>query len=189
MRDTIETDRLVLRQLRLTDAPNFCRYGGEYDVAKMTGSFPFPFPLLSVEVKIMMLKAQKRRGVAHPYAITHTNDELMGVADLFKRSETADWELGYWVARPLWGKGLVGEAMTALMNEARLTLDVDTFVAGTWDDNPASQRVLRKLGFEKTGHEQRAFCMARLEKLTTVEFMKRFTAPLPDREDTAIHAA
>ena len=77
MRDTIETDRLVLRQLRLTDAPNFCLYGGEYDVAKMTGSFPFPFPLLSVEVKIMMLKAQKRRGVAHPYAITHTNDELM----------------------------------------------------------------------------------------------------------------
>lgn len=188
MRNKITTDRLTLRQLRLSDAPNFTRYGGEYDIAKMTGSFPYPFPRLSAEFKIMTLRAQKRRGVAHPYTITFQDDELMGIADIFRRSETADWELGYWVARPFWGQGLAGEAMMALMIEAQQTLNADRFIAGVWDDNPNSIRVLEKLGFKATGRSQRAFCMARLEKLRSVEFVRHATVPLPERSDAAIHA-
>ena len=117
MRSIIETERLVLRPITNEDAPAFARLGNDKDIARMTGSFPYPFPLISVEVKIMMLNAQRRRGIAYPYAITKNGGELMGVTDLFRQDETSPYELGYWVGKPFWGKGYMPEAAKALLAE------------------------------------------------------------------------
>jgi len=62
MRDIIETDRLVLRQTEQRDAKAISVLGSDFDIARMTGSFPYPFPLLSAEFKIMTFHAAKRRG-------------------------------------------------------------------------------------------------------------------------------
>ena len=70
MRDTLHTERLILRQLESRDAKAFSELGTDIDVARMTGSIPHPFPVLAAEFKIMDLLAQKRRGLALPYAIT-----------------------------------------------------------------------------------------------------------------------
>jgi len=83
MRDRIETERLILRQTEIRDAVALSKFGSDFDIARMTGSFPYPFPLLSAEFKIMTFHAAKRRGLAHPYAITlKDQDEMIGVADL-----------------------------------------------------------------------------------------------------------
>ena len=54
MRDILHTERLTLRTLRLSDAKRYSKYVSDWDVARMTGSLPYPIPLLSTEIKIEM---------------------------------------------------------------------------------------------------------------------------------------
>jgi RimJ/RimL family protein N-acetyltransferase len=60
-------------------------------------------------------------------------------------------ELGYWIARPYWGRGIATEAGRALIAHARDGLRLRALEAGHFADNPASGRVLAKLGFKPSG--------------------------------------
>ena len=69
-------------------------------------------------------------------------------------------ELGYWLARPFWGQGYATEAGRGVIEIARL-LGVRRVCAGHFVDNPASGRVLRKLGFVPTGQTRPRLSCAR----------------------------
>jgi RimJ/RimL family protein N-acetyltransferase len=58
--------------------------------------------------------------------------------------------MGYWIATSHWSRGFATEACTALIEIAR-ALGLDQLQASHFIDNPASARVLDKLGFESTG--------------------------------------
>jgi RimJ/RimL family protein N-acetyltransferase len=58
--------------------------------------------------------------------------------------------MGYWIAKSFWGRGLATEACAALVNIAR-TLGLPSLEGSHFLDNPASARVLEKLGFEPLG--------------------------------------
>lgn len=80
----------------------------------------------------------------------------------YRAFDTEHAELGYWIGKPYWGMGYATEAVRALVAHA---LDSDRFAylkAGHFADNPASRRVLEKLGFCPHGEEMRE-CMARGE--------------------------
>ena len=74
---------------------------------------------------------------------------MVGSCGLGRRPSGAV-ELGYWIARPFWGRGLATEAGTALVDIAR-TLGFPSLEASHFVDNPPSGRVLEKLGFEPLG--------------------------------------
>ena len=69
-------------------------------------------------------------------------------------------EMGYWIARDRWGRGYAAEAGRAVLEIARAA-GLRKVVAGHYIDNPASGRVLRKIGFRETGEIRPAFCRAR----------------------------
>lgn len=71
-----------------------------------------------------------------------------------------DVQLGYWIGRPFWGQGYATEAARALLSLAR-TLGHKRLVASHFVDNPASGRVLRKLGFCPTGVVRDRFSLGR----------------------------
>lgn len=73
---------------------------------------------------------------------------LIGCAGLNR--EEGDVELGYWIARDHWGRGYASEAARAVLSLAR-TLGHERIVANHFLDNPASGRVLEKVGFRRTG--------------------------------------
>lgn len=174
MRNRFYTERLKLRQTEVRDAAAFSKLASDFDVARMTGSIPFPFPLLAAEFKIMSFHAGKRRGLAHPYTITlKDDDEMMGVVDLFKRDADSLWEIGYWIGRPYWGKGYMTEACAALLAEADNSLGPDDRTAGAFTDNLGSARVLKKLGFEPTGKPNHYFSMGRLKKALSQDYVLR----------------
>ena len=81
----------------------------------------------------------------------------LGPAEAFLGRELADGqhELGYWIARPYWGLGFATEAGRALVDNARQSLRLNRLVSGHFIDNPASGRVLAKLGFRPTRTELR----------------------------------
>jgi len=174
MRAIINTERLVLRPLVFADAPAFARHANDYDIAKMTGSFPYPFPLLSVEFKIMYLMSQRECGLSYPYAITIEGQDLMGIMDIFRSDDTTAFEIGYWIGRPFWKRGYVSEAAKAILNEARETLKVSTITAGVFNDNPASQRVLEKLGFKVLGPSAPYFSNARMKNTAGIDLELSF---------------
>jgi RimJ/RimL family protein N-acetyltransferase len=68
--------------------------------------------------------------------------------------------MGYWIARPHWGKGFATEASRALIDIAR-TLKLPRLEASHFVDNPASGRVLEKLGFVPTGLSAARYSCAR----------------------------
>jgi RimJ/RimL family protein N-acetyltransferase len=69
-------------------------------------------------------------------------------------------ELGYWIARSHWGLGYASEAARAVLGIAR-ALGHRRLIAGHFTDNPASGRVLRKIGFRATGKTELRHSKAR----------------------------
>ncbi len=165
MRDRLSTERLVLRPLRFGDAAALATMGGDWDVARMTGSFPHPFPVISAEFWIMQKLAKQDQGLTYPYSITKRGDDtLIGSLDVFRRETDQDWEIGYSIAKPYWGQGFMFEACQALITEVQNTLKIDRLIAGVFTDNLASIRLLHKLGFRSDETYAEWFSMARMEK-------------------------
>lgn len=83
------------------------------------------------------------------FLITRASDAaLVGCIGLDPRDGNV--ELGYWIARPYWGQGFATESGAAALEIAQ-TLGHKAIVASHFLDNPASGKVLRKLGFTPTG--------------------------------------
>ncbi|WP_088311533.1 GNAT family N-acetyltransferase [Novosphingobium sp. B 225] len=93
-------------------------------------------------------------------------------------------ELGYWFAREHWGRGYASEAARAVISLAR-TLGHSVLRAGHFVDNPASGRVLRKVGFRPTGEMRKRFSLARGREVDSVEHRLELADPCncdgPDR--------
>lgn len=167
--DILHGNPLTLRPLKLSDAARFAKFGSDIDIARMTGSFPRHFPLISAEFRIMYMTSLKRRGLSFNYAITETGeDEIIGVMDLFRASQDDIFEIGYWIAKPFWGNGYATNAGQMVIKAAQNHLGVTRLKAGVFADNPASLRVLEKLGFERHGPIEPYFSMARLEKAPSI---------------------
>lgn len=79
-------------------------------------------------------------------------------------------EIGYWIARPHWGQGYATEAAAAVVEIARL-LGHPRVHGGHFVDNPASGRVLRKLGFLPTGQTRARFSCARGREVPAAEYV------------------
>jgi len=77
--------------------------------------------------------------------------QLAGAIGFGGHDPKADPEFGYWIARPFWGLGYATEAGRAMIALARDSLRLKRIRAGHFVDNPASGRVLQKLGFRATG--------------------------------------
>ncbi len=74
-------------------------------------------------------------------------------------------ELGYWIARPYWGQGFASEAARAVVNIAK-ALGHSKLVSGHFTDNPASGRVLRKIGFRPLGRSEQRYSAGRQREVT-----------------------
>jgi RimJ/RimL family protein N-acetyltransferase len=99
-------------------------------------------------------------------------------------------ELGYWIAHERWGQGYATEAARAVLNLAR-TLGHRRIVASHFADNPASGKVLRKVGFCPTGETRPRFCPARRAELPALTYALALDGPSDCDDDPAsvMHAA
>ncbi|MCX9148842.1 GNAT family N-acetyltransferase [Erythrobacter sp. WG] len=80
-------------------------------------------------------------------------------------------ELGYWIARPHWGQGYATEAGRAVLAIAAM-LGHRELVGSHFLDNPASGKVLRKLGFEPTGRTVDRWSCARGSHAPTAQYRR-----------------
>lgn len=163
MKQTLNTARLTLRPLKVTDAAWFASYAGAPQVACMTGSVTVNMTEMEAEFWIIRNLSRQERGLAYPYVMMH-DDEPIGIVDLFKRSEDSALEIGYSMVPDYWGLGFMYEACEAVIEEAKSTLGATRIIAGVFIDNPASLRLLHKLGFTAARTHEEWFSMGRMEK-------------------------
>ncbi len=94
--------------------------------------------------------AARRADTDHVFALIH-GEMFAGVMGAHRTSVSDPFEIGYWLVPDAWGKGLCTEAGFALIAWLEQTRAARALVSGYFVDNPASGRVLRKLGFLPAG--------------------------------------
>ena len=142
----LRTERLILRDATLEDAPCYALGVGEYEVARFLTPVPYPYTLaMAVDWLRQARPATPERSML---IIELPDMGLIGCVSLIN-------ELGFWIARPHWNQGYVTEAASALLDWHFAGTDRDMVISSAHHDNVASLAVQKKLGFVPTGREQR----------------------------------
>ena len=142
------TPRLLLRPGWAEDAPALARAIADKAVVRNLSAAPWPYALGDAEAFL----AATKDPVLPTFLITARTDgapALIGACGLARRA-SGRVELGYWIARAYWNRGYATEAGRALVDIAS-TLGLAALDGSYFLDNPASGRVLEKLGFTATG--------------------------------------
>ncbi|HLK24114.1 MAG TPA: GNAT family N-acetyltransferase [Caulobacteraceae bacterium] len=158
--EAITTPRLSLREPRAADAAPLAELANDFDVARMTTSMPHPYTRADADEFLARMAARDRAREAI-FAIEDARAGLVGVLGFHPKADAAAPELGYWIGRPHWGQGLATEAARAALRWADREWGKRWTIAGHFADNPASGRVLTKIGFLYTGVVSPLFSRAR----------------------------
>lgn len=158
MQTELVTQRLKLTRFARADVEALTVALDDPRIAHMTARIPHPYTPADAFAFLALIERGWAIGREYAYAIRF-EDKLAGSAGIVVHGSEA--ELGYWIAAPFWGRGIATEAAQAVCAETFQTLDVARLTAGHFADNPASGRVLRKLGFSPTGETGQRFSIGR----------------------------
>lgn len=161
------TERLLLRPAWPEDWEMILWGIGDERVVRNLANAPWPY--LPEHAREFARRMQDARFPA--FLLTLPEDQgsrLIGCAGLGAKADGSA-ELGYWIARPYWGRGYATEGARGVIEVARL-LGHARIEAGHYLDNSASGRVLRKLGFRPTGQVKPRDCLARGEATPCVMY-------------------
>lgn len=150
MTPVLETKRLVLRAMMASDAPNIQKLASAYEIASNTLTMPHPYPDGAAEVFISAVRDEMERGEAFVFGIT-LNGEVIGCIGLHPTPQFNRAEIGYWVGLPYWGRGYTTEAATKILEFGFETLELNRIYAAHFTHNPASGRVMQKIGLVYEG--------------------------------------
>ena len=143
------TERLLLRPGWTQDAPALFEAIADEGIVRNLASAPWPYMPADAEAFLAT-----DRDPATPASLilrrTAGAPQLVGTIGIGRRPD-GEPELGYFIARRFWGLGFATEAGRAMIDFARDSLRLPRLNAGYFLDNPASGRVLEKLGFAPTG--------------------------------------
>lgn len=145
----VRTERLLLRPGWSQDAPALFEAIADERIVRNLATAPWPYRPENAEA---WLATERKASELSPLVFLRTGaaPELIGAIGLGRRP-SGEIEFGYWIARRHWGRGYATEAGRAILKTARLGLRLKKLDAGHFLDNPASGRVLEKLGFRPTG--------------------------------------
>lgn len=148
----LTTPRLLLRGFQLEDAPRVALLAGDFDVARMVSSIPHPYEEELAVEWIQGHPNQLNSQTALHYAIHLREDDLLiGAIGLQFDRQNQSAELGYWIGKPYWHQGYATEAARAVLEFAFRELGLNRVEARHMTKNPASGRVMQKIGMTYEG--------------------------------------
>lgn len=151
-RPLLQTERLLLRPFELADGPDVQRLAGDRAIADTTLNVPHPYEDGMAESWIATHQPRYEAGELCNFAIVlRGSEELIGAVGLVIVPRFEQAELGYWIGKAHWGKGYCTEAARAVLECGFTTLRLHRIHASHLPRNPASGRVMEKLGMRHEG--------------------------------------
>lgn len=150
----METDRIILRPWTDSDAEALYKYASDPEVGPRAG---WP-PHNSLEESLDIIRTVFHNDTTWAIVLKETGEAIgaMGYGpscDCNLPSREGEPTVGYWVARPYWGRGICTEALRLMISNIQSDTEIASLISGHFTDNPASGRVMEKCGFIPTGEE------------------------------------
>ena len=153
----IETERLRLRPWQELDAEVLFKYACDPDIGPIAG---WP-PHTSVENSLEIIRTVFSTPETYAVVLKDTDEPVGSCGIMFSNSlhsadmQQGEAEIGYWLGKPYWGKGLIPEAVKTLLSRCFNTLHLHAVWCGYYDGNLKSKRVCEKCGFKyhHTNHD------------------------------------
>jgi len=152
MQKNLKTKRLLLRAFTLKDVDDVINLAGDKEIAKTTLSIPHPYTRDDAIKWIKSHKIKYNEGTLLSYAITLINTkELIGCVALRIEKNNNIAELVYWIGKKYWNNGYCTEASKILIDTGFNELKLHKIYAAYFNINPASGKVMEKLGMNYEG--------------------------------------
>ena len=153
---TLETDRLKLRAFSLADAADVQQLAGDRAIADTTLTIPHPYTDGDAENWIARHQPEFEQGKSVVFAVTRKADgRLVGAIGLSHMVAGHQAELGYWIGQPYWNQGICTEACREVLRYAFSELGLIRVHCYHLTRNPASGRVMQKLGMQREGSRRK----------------------------------
>ncbi len=146
----LNTERLRLRPITAADVPAMVPLLDNFAVAKNLTPVAHPYTAELGHAFVVWCERQLAVGASFNWSI-FDGDGFVGICTI--GNTQGRFNLGYWLGEPYWGRGYAAEAARRAVRFAFEELGESALVSGYYADNPASGRVLAKLGFEPAGTE------------------------------------
>lgn len=147
--ETLETERLILRDWRMSDLDDFYEYASNPNVGPSAGWEPHKSQDVSEEILKDFITENET------WAIVHKTDNKvigsLGVHNDGKRYGAKVKQLGYVLHEGYWGQGLIPEAIREVLRYLFIEQELDIVSVGHFPDNDRSRRVIEKCGFVYEG--------------------------------------
>jgi len=136
-----------IRSFELTDKAAIVKYANNYQVSKfLRDRFPFPYTETDAEEWLMFACNQDPE---YNFAIAN-DEELIGGIGIHPQDDVYKFscEIGYWIAEPFWGKGIVSAALKEMTKYTFRNFKFNRIFAAVFEGNNASEKVLQKAGYK-----------------------------------------
>lgn len=144
----LQLKQALLRRWRSDDVPALVEAANNRNVSlTLRDGFPFPYTSAAAEAYIARVSDYDV-----PFCI-EVEGRAAGGIGLHRATDVhrITAELGYWLAEPLWGRGIMTEAVRAVVRHGFTAFPLERIEAYAFSNNPASVRVLEKAGFTREG--------------------------------------
>ena len=148
----METERIMLRRWRETDAAALFTYASDPDVGPRAG-WPVHH---SVEDSAKIIRTVFSNDTTWAIVLKETGEPIGCIGYYTHESSNIrigknDCEVGYWLGKPFWNKGICTEALRLVLDYCVHVKHFTDIWADHFTGNPESGRVLEKCGFTDTG--------------------------------------
>jgi [ribosomal protein S5]-alanine N-acetyltransferase len=140
----------TLRPWTPDDLDSLVKYANNPNIAKnLTNKFPYPY---TSEHGKAFIEFATKNSPPNILAIDINNEAIGGIGIHPQEDvQCKNAEMGYWLAEPFWGNGIITNAISQMITYGFDNFDITRIYARPYGTNAASQRVLEKTGFVLEG--------------------------------------
>ena len=141
----------TIRPWAVADAESLQRHANNREVSiQLRDRFPYPYTIDHARTFVGWVTKQEAPTV---WAIEVDGEAAGGIGiELHTDVERVSAEIGYWLGKAVWGRGVATEALIAVTTEVFKRFDLTRLYAVPFADHVASVRVLEKAGYVREGH-------------------------------------
>jgi len=159
---SISTSKIALRPFASTDVQRVAELANDEEVSRNLRNFEYPYGTEDAANWISELPCEWEHGKSVVFSVSLPGsesrpEELVGAVGIVLDQQSNRGELGYWIGRKYWGQGIATEACFSILDFAFGQLLLNKVAAECLVRNPASARVLEKVGMVQEGYLKNHF--------------------------------